>query len=65
MHAQRGDHVVLTTNRRGRPPEEGDIIDIIDQDRAHERYVVRWVDGRLSLLFADGGYRLERRHAPS
>ena len=50
MNAHVGDEILLQPPGVGHPVREGEIVEIADPDGAPP-YLVRWDDGRESLLF--------------
>ncbi len=54
MAAHVGDHIILESEKVGRPAREGEILEVIPS-AAHERYRVRWNDGHESTITPGGG----------
>ncbi len=61
-----GDLVVITGHRVGEQEQVGEILEVIG-DPAHERYRVRWDDGRESVFYpgSDATIRHTTRRRPS
>jgi hypothetical protein len=49
MAANVGDHIIVESEKVGRPAREGEILEVIPSS-AHERYRVRWNDGHESTI---------------
>jgi hypothetical protein len=49
MAAQAGDQIILESEKVGRPPREGEIIEVIESS-VGVRYSVHWADGHESTF---------------
>lgn len=67
MHAraQKGDLVVIAGRRVGEHEKVGEVLEVLGEP-GHERYRVRWDDGRESVLYPgdDATFRHSERRRP-
>lgn len=63
MHAKKGDHIVVDSNKVGSPARTGEVLEVVEgTDR--ESYLVRWEDGHESVFYPGPGMRVDT-HQPS
>ena len=49
MAAKAGDRIIVDSEKVGRPPREGEILEVIESP-VGDRYSVRWADGHESTF---------------
>ena len=59
-----GDAVVLAARHVGDHGRKGEILEVLGDD-LHPHYLVRWEDGRESILYADEAMTIDRSVSPA
>jgi hypothetical protein len=54
MAAKAGDRIIVDSEKVGRPPREGEILEVIESPFG-DRYSVRWADGHESTFRPSAG----------
>lgn len=50
MEGQVGDRLIVNSRRVGQPVQEGEIVSVVGGGPGRRRYLVRWLDGRESVI---------------
>jgi hypothetical protein len=60
MHAKTGDRIVVESAHVGQPRREGEVLEVVPDEREHEHehYRVRWDDGHESIYFLSSDCRI-------